>query len=54
MQFLSLDNTAECTVDTTAYPTRSHLPILTDDHTSKSDQQYVIVMIIQNFPIEKL
>lgn len=51
---VSLENPAEYTADTTAYPTRSHLQILTHDHISKSDQHCVIVMITQNFHITKL
>lgn len=51
---LSLGNTADHTADTTAYPTRSHLPMLTCDRISKSDQPYVLLMMTQNFPFAKL
>lgn len=45
--------TAECTAETTAYPTGSHLQMLTCDHISNSDQDYVLLMMIENFHFAK-
>lgn len=50
---LLLGNTAERTAET-AYPTGSHLQMLTHDRISNSDQDYVLLMMIQNFHFAKL